>query len=1765
MNASRFRRRAMFAFALSTSLTGPAAATAQTATPSARSDLAAAEASWRSGDPASARAALATRTDPAALLLKAELLDAAGCVAEAGALYRQVLPTADPALRRRVELRLAIIAALRRPDSLADYAAQQPRDAQHRLAEVLALLGRPKAALTLAGQGTTLAARLTAAHWALAAGDAAAAKQAAQGALALATTPDDQRYALALLVEAYRSGGDLAEMLPLLARRPQSTAVVQAMVDVLLELGRTAPAIALITRSDDPALRARLSGLLDQSGDPAAAQAEYRRLIAADPGQGDLTARLAASYLVQGRETDAVATFRRFFAANRGRVDVLTAGAKAMIAMGLQDQAVAMLAGSATDPAVAAATHLFLFDTHLDRGDTAQALAELEAVRRADPRGLLLLDIADGYERLGRPAEALALLRRVEARGGVTGYDLRARLAQLAAATGDDADALRRWRALWADTTLPARRSAIERQIVALAKRTSQLEPMARALSTRLDAGSLRAGEIDLLVALRLAQDDPQAAADAVRRFAARSGAGEAAALDKLAQLYARIRDYDRLAATLRRLIAVDPTNRDAHVRQLILTRLRHDSGAIPIADRQAELDALMAQLTQSDGPAFRATVYAQADLKPQAIEQLRRALAAAPQDGDALGRLAAELGRQNRRGDAVALLQYAAERSSGGPTFVAAIDGLIDTVAAADPDDAATVPVLAWAKRRVLERIADDGATPRLIGLLADIAATDADFDMQIRATEASVAAAGERRGYVLRELATLSSGGARDGGPAIIGDPRRKLVYARRLLALGKSFPPDLYGDLARTLLSQGDEAGAERAFSMMSGMGGLVNVDEAKGDAYAAAGRPRQALANYARALLQDQSNFDLLVKTAILQERVGQAVLAHSWYGRGLRTLLARQPAVPLGARDERGLDVRRYYPTLVEGLLLNAPDAAAGEDPALADLNRRFETELARLATASPALLADYPRLALLADLGRRIVDAGQGTAALAGWDAALDRRFAADPAYRQATTLRAHLTGRAATPLAETADWPLAALGVQADDTGNGELAFILAVSRNDQPAAAAMLATALADEEAARAPGAEASSFRQPLYLLLLTDAMDRLPADRLRDMVLAPLQRSPVRDAILFDLFRAAPDRFERLEKIAGTKLLPPDHLVDLTIRQNSRPLGIILRTSRNAAGSGEEWIDRFSSDQLISLYAGLVTRLARGESDSRLGDLALDAVLRRPLDAGQQRRLSAALARDIAVVRDPRARSGLPMVGRLLLFDVALANRTVVLDAAGGVAAAYPDSALLPTVLEHWFAGDRQAAFVALVTMAEGMRAGGQQVARIDRAIETRFPDIDRQQVEAFLADPDPTPQAAATVYRRFVAGDAKIGIEQRVALTRRMIALDPGNPIYRERLVALQVERADWAALVPLLQAQMAAEPDDRTTATMLALVYRLLDQAEPAEAVAAVADVDPDEPDWIAQLLNRARTLQGRSTRPAGLFGKVYDAYAQQFPTRAAVVALQRREGWADTAGIPHGDRILAPLLRADPNDPASPPGRLRGLWRQSLPLAADGDTSRGRRALVQTLGAGTGGDGAAAKLLAEPAMTAELQRYPRALAPADQARQQLLYSVGAYGPVRRGQGAAALDALLGEVRSGRGDADLVRRLMALADRLQVPLAPGDLAALDARLRRMPVLATDDRLALARLYAVSGDVALGEAWLTAGFLQMLYPAGPLDNVDDLGKAMARTVDMLGAWPDTVGRCRIHAGLVRMFETRTLGPNGGDLPGLPSLGGCTARRP
>ncbi len=68
---------------------------------------------------------------------------------------------------------------------------------------------------------------------------------------------------------------------------------------------------------------------------------------------------------------------------------------------------------------------------------------------------------------------------------------------------------------------------------------------------------------------------------------------------------------------------------------------------------------------------------------------------------------------------------------------------------------------------------------------------------------------------------------------------------------------------------------------------------------------------------------------------------------------------------------------------------------------------------------------------------------------------------------------------------------------MQAQDLDNIRLRFVLALSDGDTATARAILAAALADEEAARDTAARVAptGIRQPIYILLLVDAMDDCP----------------------------------------------------------------------------------------------------------------------------------------------------------------------------------------------------------------------------------------------------------------------------------------------------------------------------------------------------------------------------------------------------------------------------------------------------------------------------------------------------------------------------------------------------------------------------------------------------------------------------------------------------------------------------------------------
>ena len=83
--------------------------------------------------------------------------------------------------------------------------------------------------------------------------------------------------------------------------------------------------------------------------------------------------------------------------------------------------------------------------------------------------------------------------------------------------------------------------------------------------------------------------------------------------------------------------------------------------------------------------------------------------------------------------------------------------------------------------------------------------------------------------------------------------------------------------------------------------------------------------------------------------------------------------------------------------------------------------------------------------------------------------------------------------------------------------------------------------------------------------------------------------------------------------------------------------------------------------------------------------------------------------------------------------------------------------------------------------------------------------------------------------------------------------------------------------DWAALAPALQAYVAAHRDDDTAATMLAMVYRLLDRPDQATAVATAAGVDPAK--LIDRYGSRVKLMHLKDLKQGGILIVNNDSFA----------------------------------------------------------------------------------------------------------------------------------------------------------------------------------------------------------------------------------------------------------------------------------------------
>lgn len=912
------------------------------------------------------------------------------------------------------------------PSALFTFASRPEASVEfkNRAAIVLALLQRPREATRLfqpSGNGAERfrqEVRLT--EWALAAGAYPDAQEHAWIARREATLRRDRLYALTLLVEAHRADGSQGKLVERFASEPELDAESRrAWIDLLRETARVDEALALFRAASasnfTAEMRRELLEMCRETGREDELVATYAEMIAAEPDRVDWREGLARYWLERGRRADADRVWDSYLAAYTDAPHRLAAANSARD-LGQDDLAQRVAEECITAGVGALEARMFLFDFHVSRGRAEQALEQLHAFdREAEPDSPLRIQLAEAFERVGDKQRAVDVLSRLRERRGENAAeeDLDMRLAWLLSEVGDEKTALERWRTLWQKTTSLPRRRQIEDRLMAVASRLGVLADIAIELEEKLADGRADDRDAGLLVRLYQKVGDPASAAEIIGEHMKKSGADPIATLNEKSRVYLGGRDYFNFEKTVRKLIELDPEHRPDHLRQLAMSQLERGRPR----EAQQALARLAAEEQLGDAAEFEAGVLTLAGLHEDAARTYRRGLVAHPERIDAyllLCNALKEIGQTER---AIGMCQYLAETADKDDLFTIAIDGLLNMQAKA--------PVLRWARRIALERLANAGHDRMyLYQLVADLAEELEDNPSRMRAMENSLAIAGEQRSSVLRELMDVAQGRSTNSFTIVNGvvveersggdDPRR-LAYGRRLIGLGDLVPPQVYLELGEAFLRAGEIANASKTFSMARDVPDWAAFQRQIADSFEGEGYVRHALTIYERTMASQGVDVGLMAKTGELYEQLGRDDRAVEQYRRGIGLLLARHPLVkavatnadnakkqeddPYGWAARNVGEYETLFPGLVAGFFAAASDADARglleEQRAAIAQDLR---DLDALPLAADAKLANHPRLerrsAFVRDLALRF----GLTETLQADDLDVLRRFPADDA-----------------------------------------------------------------------------------------------------------------------------------------------------------------------------------------------------------------------------------------------------------------------------------------------------------------------------------------------------------------------------------------------------------------------------------------------------------------------------------------------------------------------------------------------------------------------------------------------------------------------------------------------------------------------------------------------------------------------------------------------------------------------------------------------
>lgn len=912
-------------------------------------------------------------------LLQAKFHDALGETEAAKALYTE-LTQADLSEddKQTVSLRLALMGLL------GDSKARQGSDAKplidlasksddigfkNRAANVLAVQNRHADALklfTVTGTGTARfrsASRVT--EWAIRANERDRAIDTAWQAVESASLKRDRNYALALLVESYRlkeKTSGVEALVDEFKRRndglePMTAEMQRVWIDLLRELGRYDDAIALFRKTTDAAsgftveMRRELLELEGEAGNTEQMIATYRQLIQAEPDELAWRGGLTQILLERGDKQDAVALWDDYVTQTQ-RTSVLMSAAQTLGELGLDRLASKTVERMVDLRGNHGQALLYWADLQQRRGDVEGAEVTLNRVQSLDDVGDdVRAELASAYERIGRQDKAIEVNEAIRATREVVAEDLEMRLAWLYSEVGDEDKALDQWLALWRKITSIPRRRYVEDRLMTVASRLGTLADIAIEIEEKLSDGTADAREAGLLVRIYSRVNDSVAATEISEEYMSQTGKDVVDQLQEKGRIYQICNDYWNYEKVIEQLIEVDPEGETEYLRQLALSMLERGKA-------QEARKVLMNLRTADDGKdsiggEFEAGVLSLVGMKEEAADAYRQAIATHPDRIESYLLLANLLKENNQTERAVGMFQYLAENAERDDMFTIAIDGLLNMEAKGRN--------MQWARRITLERLAGREDKNYLYQLLSDLSSEVNDKAGQIRAMENSLAVSGSRRLSVLRECMELSSkirGGvyysSSSRGPTNKGN-LPFFAFGRRLIGLNELMPPQVFLDLGKAFLDDGDTQSAERTFGMARNLADPRSYQREVAEIFEKAGKIPEALARYDRLLRTSPSDVPLMARVAKLNESERKDAIAFRFYQGGLNLLLSQ---TPLTTREAAKNSQNRYwnnnrdaYQTysdeLLMGMLVTVPDDAI--DQMLGEQRERLVADLEQLA------------------------------------------------------------------------------------------------------------------------------------------------------------------------------------------------------------------------------------------------------------------------------------------------------------------------------------------------------------------------------------------------------------------------------------------------------------------------------------------------------------------------------------------------------------------------------------------------------------------------------------------------------------------------------------------------------------------------------------------------------------------------------------------------------------------------------------------------